>query len=191
MNPTPPAETAREIARQYLQFHVRPSIGTLTELILTVREVAQSTARAELQAEIDNIKQVEFPKRIANVSENWRKKVEAARAEGEAKGAAEMRASVIEAIAAYRVVHVLSSSGICAEIEQLVTALPLPAPAASQWRDISTAPREGHFLVCLANGWVTRGTYVSGRFFASEGSGPQHAGSDTTPTHWQPLPDAP
>ena len=64
--------------------------------------------------------------------------------------------------------------------------------AEDGWRLIDTAPRDGtDFLVHLVNGWITRGRFVGGRYFASDSSGPTHRGSDPNPTHWMPLPPPP
>lgn len=61
----------------------------------------------------------------------------------------------------------------------------------SEWRDISTAPKDGtRILLLLANGEIFSGFgTISNGFFR------HHAdGSDVgwlNPSHWMPLPDAP
>lgn len=60
-----------------------------------------------------------------------------------------------------------------------------------EWQPIETAPKDEPFLVHLAYGYVTRGWFVNGKYFAADSFGPGGKSEDTRPTHWMPLPKPP
>lgn len=59
------------------------------------------------------------------------------------------------------------------------------------WQPIKTAPKDEDFLVALRSGYVTRGRLVMGKYLATDSNGPSSRQTDTTATHWMPLPVAP
>ena len=61
----------------------------------------------------------------------------------------------------------------------------------TDWQDISTAPKDVEFLVHLKCGYISRGRLVNGKYLAFDSSGPVTLRTDTTVTHWMPLPDPP
>jgi hypothetical protein len=62
---------------------------------------------------------------------------------------------------------------------------------AMAWKPIETAPTDGDFLVAFRSGYVTRGRLINGKYLASDSAGPSARNTDTTATHWQPVPAAP
>jgi hypothetical protein len=72
------------------------------------------------------------------------------------------------------------------DIREVILAL--AAQPVDGWRPIETAPRGGErFVAHIANGQITVGWYISGKFFVADNLG----SGETEPTHWMPLPTPP
>lgn len=67
----------------------------------------------------------------------------------------------------------------------------IDAAEAAQWRPFVTAPTDRDFLVELKSGYVTRGRFIGGRYFACDSTGPTSRNSDTTPNRWREIPQPP